>query len=182
MDNAKKDVSLTHRVSVAGEGASYGAYTALAHTVGMPVDIVNMGLKHIGVRTSENPIMGGNHINSILQSGLKYYYNTVVPALGGRVNTLEDKADKIIYDSSYVAGGLVGFTKFSRAAELMSSGTGKALAAGGLAQLIEAGAELVNPPAKPNEHLAPALQKDAAPPKPADGGPGLDKSKLHLAL
>lgn len=130
MSEQDKKISLSHRVSIAGEGSSRGVYAGVANVLGLPVDLINSGLKAVGVNVSKEPVLGSAHINKYVQKGLDYYYNTVAPALGAAPQRLEDDLDKNIYVGTYAAGNLVGFGGAASATYNVSKAAGAAVGTG----------------------------------------------------
>lgn len=130
MSDQEKKISLSHRVALAGEGSSRGVYAGIASTLGLPVDLINAGLKAVGVKTSEEPVLGSAHINKYVQKGLDYYYNKVAPALGAPPQRMEDDLDKDIYVGTYIAGNVAGFGGAASASYKVSKTVGSAIAGG----------------------------------------------------
>lgn len=141
----KQEDTTDHRIQIAGEGASRGAYSSVAYTLGMPVDVLNMGMKAVGLPTSETPFLGGKQIDETLQSGLSYYYEDLLPKLGIEQSRIKDKTDEFISETSYMLGSFVGFAKGARGIETAIKGAEKYIYTGGIAQFIEAGLEMLSP-------------------------------------
>ncbi|HOO51129.1 MAG TPA: hypothetical protein PLK94_07585 [Alphaproteobacteria bacterium] len=140
----EKNVSISHRISLAGEGGSRGVWAGLAETIGMPVDIINEGLRMIGLNVSDEPALGGKQINKYVQSGLDWYYQTVAPALGAQNQPIIDDLDRSIFTMTYHGGRLAGFGGVAKAGLAISTKLGASMITGGTIQFSEDASQMTS--------------------------------------